>query len=866
MTAATVAGTAAMYAMSRAITATIANGIKYNKAIEDSKAGLTALAVAVQDKAIPVTERYNQAQKESVATLKELQKINTQTPHSLNQTNQIYKAMYVSMRNVGATTTDMVELTRSLSIASGAAGIEFNSLLAGVDGLASGTVLANSDLGRFLGSIGLTNEALKGSDDVVKLLNESLKDFKAADTLGVAISNLGNEWDVLSGKLTVDIFKGSKDGANELAKLLGDMTDNEINNLKSSMNQMAIAGTTAIYGLAVGVVELTNVFERMGTIISGTMFYIKELYMINDAEQSALDKMYQTTRDNIAAREAFLVTLDKSKNALIQSVQTSEVVTSKKKEETEAFVDSFEKTTQSTNATQELADMEAQLAVEALAVANSMLNETDAINKSTDAVNKKTDAINNSTIAIQNNNVASGSSSGADDMASRVSDQKNRLGQSDDEYYTVTYAPINNTFDGIFGSFNDTFEETTTITDSYNTTINAVDNSMRDFQSTLKSIDGALNSSISSMLAVMGSSSINQIGYQQAYSNVLSAREALLANPLSPDLSTAYSSAYSQFQTSASSYTSDSSKFGSAQEQKFASATVSQQDLLLQDTALLTYDVQEEMKNLMASIDSSIADGILTAEEKATISGVADSVNTKNDLLLGASGVMASSLGDIDYSVGSQTYFNNTGLAKDSSLIGTNSVSSVISGIDSSAELGTLATATGNVATAVGTSNTKIGNVYESLGGKSSNGTTIKNLQLRETHKVITYGIWDWNYGEVTAENTSYSYYKRGGFTDKGESDKEAGVVHAGEWVAPKWMVNSNTELFRSLDNARQNNGFQVGGYTPTSTTVSQSPSSMDGQKTNGFMFAIVDELKKQNRLLSKVTSGGDAMLVELTA
>jgi len=191
--------------------------------MEQSLQGLTALSVATQSKAIPVMQRYTLAAEEATATMRELEEINSQTPHTLDQTNKIYKSMYVSMKNVGATTSQMVELTRSLSIASGAAGIEFNSLLAGVDGLATGTVLANSDLGRFLSSLGLTNKALKETDDVVGLLTSSLEDFKAADTMAVATSNLSNAWSKFAGNLTATPFEWAKDGINGLAGSIEDL-------------------------------------------------------------------------------------------------------------------------------------------------------------------------------------------------------------------------------------------------------------------------------------------------------------------------------------------------------------------------------------------------------------------------------------------------------------------------------------------------------------------------------------------------------------------------------------------------------------------------------------------------------------------
>lgn len=205
-----------LYLVKEAFDAVLSTGFKFNKSMEDSIAGLQALTVATSSnisamgKHLSIAEKYNLAQKEAIQTANELAKINAETPHSLDQTNQIYKAMYVSMKNAGASNEQMINLTKEISIAAGAAGIQFNSLLAGVDGLATGTVLANSDLGRFLNSLGLTNKRLKDSKDIVALLNSKLKDFKAVDTMTVAVSNLDNAWQQLTGTLTTATFGDTK--------------------------------------------------------------------------------------------------------------------------------------------------------------------------------------------------------------------------------------------------------------------------------------------------------------------------------------------------------------------------------------------------------------------------------------------------------------------------------------------------------------------------------------------------------------------------------------------------------------------------------------------------------------------------------
>jgi len=284
-------GVVGIYAVNKAFRAVTDSGFAFNMQLEDAKAGLTALSVAVQDKSIPVMERYNIGNKEAIETLRELQRINVETPHTLNQTNQIYKAMYVSMKKAGASTKDMVEITRSLSIASGAAGIEFNSLLAGVDGLASGTVLVNSDLGRFLSSLGLTNQKLKESKNVVKLLEDTLKDFKAADTMKVSLSNLENAWNSLTGEITKTSFEASKKEINSLAGTFNELTHwiHEAGVQWSSVFEVTKSGKLDDLKIKLKDIEdrIKSIKEKQTGFLSGILNQ-KDIY--NDLQARLLEK------------------------------------------------------------------------------------------------------------------------------------------------------------------------------------------------------------------------------------------------------------------------------------------------------------------------------------------------------------------------------------------------------------------------------------------------------------------------------------------------------------------------------------------------------------------------------------------------
>ena len=237
------------YALHKAYSSIIGAGLEYNKAIEQQTASIKTLLGATSQNVdsignvLSVQQKYNLANKEAINIMKELEKINANTPQTLDQTAQIYKTMLPSMRSVGASQKDLINITEKLAIASSAAGVEFNSLLAGVDGLATGSVLANSDLGRFLKSIGLTNKELKESDNVVELLTEKLSGFKALDTITVATSNLTVEWNKLTGAMTKDLFEAQKSSIKELTKLLKEIPKDDVTQLKIFMDNAAISLT-----------------------------------------------------------------------------------------------------------------------------------------------------------------------------------------------------------------------------------------------------------------------------------------------------------------------------------------------------------------------------------------------------------------------------------------------------------------------------------------------------------------------------------------------------------------------------------------------------------------------------------------------
>lgn len=209
----------------------IQNGIQYQSLLENQITGLTALRVATTKNtdslgnAITIQQKYAIAQQDSIKSLKELQEVNKRTPQQLLETLELYKVLTPTLGGVGASQEELLKTTELLAKASANYGITFQSLIAGADGLATGTVLVNSDLGRFLQTIGLSNEALKETSDVADLIIQKLTPLGGElDTLSVANSNLTNSWNEFTKVLTEPLFEPLKDQVKEFTTFLDNAT------------------------------------------------------------------------------------------------------------------------------------------------------------------------------------------------------------------------------------------------------------------------------------------------------------------------------------------------------------------------------------------------------------------------------------------------------------------------------------------------------------------------------------------------------------------------------------------------------------------------------------------------------------------
>lgn len=92
--------------------------------------------------------------------------------------------------------------------------------------------------------------------------------------------------------------------------------------------------------------------------------------------------------------------------------------------------------------------------------------------------------------------------------------------------------------------------------------------------------------------------------------------------------------------------------------------------------------------------------------------------------------------------------------------------------------------------------------------------------------------------------------YAEGGYTGAGGKYEPAGIVHRGEWVAPKWMVRQNPVTFANMERYRRSgshgrsgssvHGFADGGYT---SPVSVSPTGGPIELSEASAMMIADAI-----------------------
>lgn len=280
---------------------------------------ITSTNIDSMGKQITLSEKYAMATDEARLSLEQLNRINLDTPHTLDQTVKIYDAMYIGMKKVGAQSEDIVDITKKLSIAVGDK-VGFDAMLSAMDGLSTGTVEVASEMGRFLSAIGLSNEAIKNSTDIVQLFKDKLSEVKAIESFDTKLSNLTNSYNMLSKAIAEPAFNTIENNLKPAAEILDSIKNNlpAITNTAGEIVKVGIsiaATTLAIKGYTTAVKFAASV----NTLLGGSYGAVNRSILLATASTRIFSSVLKATPFGLAATavyflsDAFMDNAEKSK-------------------------------------------------------------------------------------------------------------------------------------------------------------------------------------------------------------------------------------------------------------------------------------------------------------------------------------------------------------------------------------------------------------------------------------------------------------------------------------------------------------------------------------------------------------------------
>ena len=196
-----------------------ASGIEANRSFENLKIQLTGLIaanssnVSMMGKTLDAHTKWNMSMKESEGILKKLNETNAKTKFTLEEITGAFNMFYATSAGQGSR-NKAVQAMDSIALAAQAVGKNLGDLTPMMDSLATGTVVAASEMGSFMKIVGLTNEELKKASSEGKVYDhiiEKLAKYKelsaeAAKGYEVALGSLKNELTELTRELTKPMF------------------------------------------------------------------------------------------------------------------------------------------------------------------------------------------------------------------------------------------------------------------------------------------------------------------------------------------------------------------------------------------------------------------------------------------------------------------------------------------------------------------------------------------------------------------------------------------------------------------------------------------------------------------------------------
>ena len=233
-------------------------GISANAVLESLQTKLTGLISANSANVTSTGEIINAQQKWQLSSevaseaLERLKSIATATGNQISSTTDAFTMFYATANDQGSA-TEAMDAFNAIALAAQVAGKDMASLVPMFDSLATGTVLAGSEMGSFMKIVGLTNEELKLANQngtLFATLQERLAEFGSVAKLSAGTYEM--ELNKLKSTLT---SLGS-----EASKPIFDSLKNSI----AGLNKFIAENKEAILSLLAGIREMGEVLLVAG--------------------------------------------------------------------------------------------------------------------------------------------------------------------------------------------------------------------------------------------------------------------------------------------------------------------------------------------------------------------------------------------------------------------------------------------------------------------------------------------------------------------------------------------------------------------------------------------------------------------------
>ena len=213
----------------------ITAGIGANAVLESLQTKLTGLISANSANVTSTGEIINAQQKWQLSSevaseaLERLKSIATATGNQISSTTDAFTMFYATANDQGSP-SDALDAFNAIALAAQVAGKDMASLLPMFDSLATGTVLAGSEMGSFMKIVGLTNEELKLANQngtLFATLQERLAQFGSvaklsADTYEMELNKLKSSISGLMSEASKPVFDSLKNSIAGLNKFIAE--------------------------------------------------------------------------------------------------------------------------------------------------------------------------------------------------------------------------------------------------------------------------------------------------------------------------------------------------------------------------------------------------------------------------------------------------------------------------------------------------------------------------------------------------------------------------------------------------------------------------------------------------------------------